>query len=209
MSVPLMTRRRFALVVLLAPALVSAQAEAPNAIASTPAEVVETLHATLLATMRDADTLGFSGRYQQLLPVLQASFDFPAIARIATGRHWKDLDEAGRSAFIQTFTELSVATYATNFAGFNGESFSTLGADTAAGRTVVRTELVQADGDKVSLNYLLHERDGAWRIVNVIAQGVSDLALKRAEYTAVIKAEGIDSLIKRLAEKVAAMGHQT
>jgi len=207
MSVLLITRRVFTLALLLAPALAGAQAATPEA--GTPTQVVENLHATLLATMREADDLGFAGRYERLAPVLDASFDFPAIARIVTGRHWQDLDQATRAAFIQTFTELSVATYATNFAGFDGERFVTLGNEAAAGRSIIRTELIQADDDKVDLNYLLHERDGAWRIVNVIAQGVSDLALKRAEYTAVIKAEGIDSLIERLAQKVAEMGHQS
>lgn len=207
MSVPQITRRAFTLVLLLAPALAAAQAAAPAT--DTPTQVVENLHATLLATMREADTLGFAGRYARLAPVLDASFDFPAIARIVTGRHWRDLDAATRTAFIRTFTELSVATYATNFSGFDGERFVTLGNEAAAGRTIIRTELVQSDADKVSLNYLLHQRDGAWRIVNVVAQGVSDLALKRAEYTAVIKAEGIDSLLKRLAQKVAEMGHSS
>jgi len=42
-----------------------------------------------------------------------------------------------------------------------------------------------------------------WGIVNVIAQGVSDLALKRTEYDAVISAQGIDPLIAKLDAKVA------
>ena len=180
----------------------------PAAIAETraPRTVVEEFHAALIATMNEAAELGFAGRYDRLLPVLDASFDFPAIAKVVIGRHWQDLDAAQRAEFIRTFTELSVATYATNFAAFAGERFVTVGDEKADGRVVVRTELVQADGDEVGLNYLLHQRDGEWRIVNVIAQGVSDLALKRVEYTAVIKAEGIESLIRRLAEKVVQLG---
>ena len=41
--------------------------------------------------------------------------------------------------------------------------------------------------------------------MNVVAQGVSDLSLKRADYTAVIKSEGFDSLINRLEKKIAEM----
>jgi phospholipid transport system substrate-binding protein len=42
-----------------------------------------------------------------------------------------------------------------------------------------------------------------WHIVNVVAEGVSDLALKRSEYDGIIAAEGIDSLVAKLNGKVA------
>ena len=54
-------------------------------------------------------------------------------------------------------------------------------------------------------NYLLRVNNGNWLILNVIAQGVSDLALKRADYAAVIKAEGFDALIDRINKKVTEM----
>ena len=41
--------------------------------------------------------------------------------------------------------------------------------------------------------------------MNVVAKGVSDLSLKRAEYTAVIDSEGFDSLLNRLRGKVSDM----
>ncbi len=67
---------------------------------------------------------------------------------------------------------------------------------------IVRTELVKEDGERIPLNYMLRKSNGEWRIVNVVAQGVSDLSLKRAEYTAVIDSEGFDSLVTRLRGKV-------
>ncbi|MCZ6652677.1 MAG: ABC transporter substrate-binding protein, partial [Planctomycetota bacterium] len=68
------------------------------------------------------------------------------------------------------------------------------------GRELVRTvlEVNEDPADDVSLDYLLHDSDGKWRIVNVIANGVSDLSLKRADYGAVVKAQGLDSLIAKL-----------
>lgn len=178
--------------------------------ADNPQAVVEQLHAALLQAMTGAEQLGYQGRFDLLAPTLAGSFDFPAIARIVTGRHWKALSEAQRAHFIETFRTLSTATYAVNFSGFSGERFATLGTAETKGGTIVRTELVKTDGSRVPLTYLLHKSpEGAWLIVNVIAQGVSDLALKRAEYAAVIKAEGIDSLIKRLEAKIAEMARKS
>ncbi len=56
--------------------------------------------------------------------------------------------------------------------------------------------------DNVSLDYLLHETAGKWRVVNVIANGVSDLSLKRADYGAVVKAQGLESLVAKLEAQI-------
>ena len=171
--------------------------------------VVEHLHATLVKGMQEGDALGFNERVALLEPVIADSFNFNTIARIVTGRYWKDASEAQRSAFIDAFRQLSTATYASNFSSFSGERFELAAVEENAGTVVVKTDLVKGDGGKVSLNYLLHGDNGRWRIVNVIAQGVSDLSLKRADYTAVIKSEGFDSLVDRLKKRVAEMGRSS
>lgn len=168
--------------------------------------VVETLHATLLQIMREADTLGYAGRVATIAPVLAQSFDFETISRIVTGRAWKDLEPPQQAEFSALFARLSAATYASNFSSFSGERFETLSSEAKRDNRLVKTVLVKASGDQVSLDYLLRKSDGVWRIVNVIAEGVSDLSLKRADYTAVIKSEGFNSLITQLNGKVASYG---
>jgi len=164
---------------------------------------IEKLHEALLEVMQQASTLGFNGRVEKLNPVLNETFDFSTIARIVTGQHWKALEETKQNEFIEVFRRLSAATYASNFSGFSGEVFKTIGADEKRGRYVVRTAIVKNDGEEIPLNYVVSEKDGLWQIVNVIAAGVSDLSLKRADYTAVINSEGFDSLLARLNDKVA------
>ena len=165
--------------------------------------VVEQLHATLLAVMQDATKLGYAGREAKIAPTLDATFDFETIGRVVTGRYWKDMSSEKRSQFIDTFRKLSAATYAENFDGYDGEVFKTLDEETKKGAALVRTQLVKSDGKAVSLNYVLNQHGADWRIVNVVAEGVSDLALKRTEYGAVIAKEGIDALIAKLNAKIA------
>jgi phospholipid transport system substrate-binding protein len=168
--------------------------------------VVEKLHATLLNVMRDADSLGYQGRVQALNGVLAETFDFTTIGRIVTGNsaaQWNALDDVQRSRFLEVFAQLSAATYASNFDGYSGEAFKTLAVEEKRGNVLVKTAIVKSDGDQVTLDYVVRENNGVWQIVNVIASGVSDLSLKRADYTAVIKSEGLDSLIGKLTDKVA------
>ena len=45
-----------------------------------------------------------------------------------------------------------------------------------------------------------------WRIINIVADGVSDLALKRAEYQRVFASGGIDGLVAELEQQTRALG---
>lgn len=168
-----------------------------------PTTTVEKLHATLLESMKEGGQLGYQGRIDRIGPVLEETFNFQTIGRVVTGRHWKALAADKREAFVETFRKLSTATYADNFANYGGEVFETLGEEVKKETSLVRTRILQTDGKTVSLNYVLQKADDRWRIVNVIAEGVSDLALKRTEYGAVIAKEGIDALIARLDAKIA------
>jgi phospholipid transport system substrate-binding protein len=185
--------------------LLFAAAEPAAGAGSAPQAVVERLHKTLLQAMTEADRLGYEGRYDLIRPIVQDSFDFNTIARIVTGRYWKEIPDDQREKFKDVFSQLSTATYASNFSEYSGERFETIDTEEQGGGYVIKTALVKSDGEKIPFNYLLRGSDNEWLIVNVVAQGVSDLSLKRADYTAVIKNEGFDSLVNRLNDKIASM----
>lgn len=201
-----MEPRTLKFVVIAALLSLAASSQPATAEQPTASAVVETLHASLLEVMRDAEALGFSGRYEKLSGVVANNFDFLTIAKVVTGRNWKTASDDQKRSFLEVFQQLSTATYASNFSGYGGEQFRTVSTEPVRGGTVVKTELVKTGGEAISLNYMLRESNERWQIVNVTAQGVSDLSLKRAEYTAVINSEGLDSLVEKLRSKVSQMG---
>ena len=167
-------------------------------------DVVENLHKTLLLAMTEGKEIGYQGRYDRLAPVITAGFDMPFIAKIVLGRFWETFDNEQRSTFVETFSRLSIATYAANFDTYSGERFKVISEKEASGgRILVQTQLIKSDGGQVQLDYLLHRVGSQWRIINVVADGVSDLALKRADYTSFLKSNGLDPLLIKLNEKIA------
>ena len=67
---------------------------------------------------------------------------------------------------------------------------------------LIRTQLV-APERTVQLDYRLHSSNGSWLIIDVIVDGsVSELALRRSQYAAVIKRDGVDGLLAKLEEKI-------
>ena len=88
-----------------------------------PDQAVETLHGEMLYVMKNAERLGFWGRYEHLAPVIKDLFDFPFMARIVVGRYWAAFSDHERALFVRTFTRLSIATYASRLDGYSGERF--------------------------------------------------------------------------------------
>jgi phospholipid transport system substrate-binding protein len=178
--------------------------EISDAPATPPGSVVDRLHATLLGVMKEADDLGYEGRRERLSPVLRSLYDTPFMAEKSVGRHWKTTSEEERQHLLEIFTQFTIANYAGNFDGYSGQSFEILGEEQSTqGTMLVRTRLVEPDGEATQLNYRLRPVDGEWKIIDVYLNGtVSELALRRSEYSSLIQREGFDSLLVALNQKI-------
>ena len=168
--------------------------------------MVEAFHATIIGTMKEAERLGFAGRYERLEPALDATFDLDFMAEKSVGRHWRQLETADQERMREIFARFTLSTYASRFSGYGGERFETVSEQAAPRDTVfVRTRLVRTDGENpVEINYRLHRVEAGWRVIDVLLRGtVSELALRRSEYSSVIKRDGFPKLIETLEEKIA------
>jgi phospholipid transport system substrate-binding protein len=164
---------------------------------------VDHLNQELVALMRGGKQLGYEGRLKKIDPTVRQSFMFEAVAQIALGTHWKKLEEAQKLEFMDKYRELSSATYASQFKEYDGESFEfESGQELKPGRVVLRYDLV-APKEKHTFEYHVSQFNGDWRVVNIVVDGISDLALRKAQYTSVIDREGFEALIKKLVEKIA------
>jgi phospholipid transport system substrate-binding protein len=167
--------------------------------------VVETFHRVLLHVMKDADKLGFSGRYEAIDPVVKKSFDLSAMSHFSIGSYWTKLSADERERLIKAFTRMTVATYAHRFDGFAGEKFVILSEEeTPRKLIIIKTQILLKDDDPVDLNYALRKHGDSWHIVDIYLKGAySELATRRAEYSSVLKRKGFDQLLIALDTKVA------
>lgn len=167
--------------------------------------VVENLHDTLTGAMKDAEALGYQGRFDLIAPAVNTNIDQYFMASKSIGRQWKKLTEEERTRWLKTFSDLTVANYAGRFKGYSGEHFTLDGEEDAPRNTkLVKTTLVLPSDDNVILNYRLHEKDGTWKIIDVYMNGtVSELSLRRSEYSSTVKREGFDTLMTAVEKKLA------
>ena len=118
-------------------------------------------------------------------------------------RQWAMLTDEERQRFVAAFQRLSVTTYAARFGNVALDAFRPLeaGMPDANGRVQVTTAIKRDGQPDVSLEYLLQQDGDDWKIINIVADGVSDLALKRAEYQRVFASGGIEGLIAELEQQ--------
>jgi phospholipid transport system substrate-binding protein len=168
-----------------------------------PGQVVAAFHEALLGVMKDAKGLGIKGRYDKLKPTIEQSFHLPLMIQVAASSYWQKADPGQVKSLIEAFTRLSVSTYASQFNGYSGERFESLGEQPGPqNTTLVKTRIVKASGSNVEITYVMRQTKGEWRIVDVLVdKGISELAVKRSEYRNVLQQDGVDGLVLTLNAK--------
>lgn len=197
-------RMRTAAAIVLA-VMISLSAEAGQGEARA---VIERLNTALVDVLRNAETLGYRGRAEALAPVLRDSYDLALMARVAVGRHWKGLDAGQRRDLVDAFSRLTVATYAFRFDGYSGQRFEVL-SQSPVGKAdrMVRSRILSPGDEPVILGYLMRRNRDGWRIVDVfLKERYSELAVRRAEFSGVIRRQGFAALIAAIETKTRKMG---
>jgi phospholipid transport system substrate-binding protein len=170
---------------------------------STPSATIASLQQALVAATRDAAEATIEERYRALEPSVVATHDLPYIAEFALRRQWGSLTADERQRFVGAFQRLSVMTYAARFGNVAPDALRPIeaGAPDANGRVQVTTAIKREGQPDVSFEYLVQQDGGSWKIINIVADGVSDLALKRAEYQRLFASGGIEGLIAELEQQ--------
>jgi phospholipid transport system substrate-binding protein len=175
---------------------------------SPPAGTVSSFYDALLGAMKQGPALGFSGRRQLLEPEIRRDFNLPLMTRLVVGPAWRNLPADQQKALVDGFSDLSIATYSSQFRDFSGERFVVDPAATAlpSGDAIVHTKLVTGDGETVQLDYLMRAGSGRWQIIDVFLTGtISELAARRSEFSSVLRQGGPAALIELLKKKTAAL----
>jgi phospholipid transport system substrate-binding protein len=161
---------------------------------------IRSFYDVLLETMKRGGALGVKGRYEKLAPAVRATYDLPAMTRIAVGPEWKSLKPEQQTAIVEQFERMTIATYASRFDGYSGERFEVDPVtEPRNANRIVRTKLIPKQKEPIVLNYLMHQASEGWKAIDVYLSGtISELATRRSEFSAILKSGGPAALIDSL-----------
>ena len=151
-------------------AVVMALAVLPQPTLAAPAsgsETVQGLYNTLLSTMKNGRTLGESGRFVQLEPVVRRTFDIATMARLSVGPSWATMSESQRQQVIDGFGRYISAIYADRFDSYAGQKLQVTDEQPAAAGVMVHSQIVKANGEPINVDYLMRKNGESWLISDI------------------------------------------
>jgi len=164
-----------------------------------PLDPINRFHAGLIEMMKQP---GYAEKNSSLRPIVADTFDTATVARIALGRNWRKLPETDQNTLSNLMAEVIVSSYASRFPEYENQQFTVIGEKPMkSNRTIIRTRMLTT-AETVELDYQLVALEGQWKIFDVVANGVSDLSLKRATYSATFKSSGFNGVIEEIKQTI-------
>lgn len=141
--------------------------------------------------------------YQLVDEVVLPHFDFESMTDLALGRYKDQIDSEQRPAIIQEFRLLLVRTYSSALLEYTDQAMIYLPMEgvEADGEVTVRTEIEQAGGFPIPINYMLRLGDDGWKVIDISVDDVSLVTNYRSSFARAIKKDGVDGLIETLRDR--------
>jgi phospholipid transport system substrate-binding protein len=171
-----------------------------------PDELVKRTAEDVLATVKsDADIQAgdqekiFALAEEKIVP----NFNFDKVSRMVLGKNWTKATPDQKSAFQAEFRTLLIRTYATALSKYRNQviEYKPFRKVNDSNIASVKTQIVQPGGQPIAVDYTLEKNAGGWKVYDIVIEGVSLVTNYRGQFAQEIRTNGLDSLIKKLAEK--------
>jgi phospholipid transport system substrate-binding protein len=167
---------------------------------------VQRLNAALLVIMKSGQRSPFQQRYQSLAPVVEQTFDLPAVLQLSVGPRWASLSADEQARLRTAFRRYTVANYVANFDSFSGQSLQVSPdiRSLANGDRIVQTTIAAPGEAGHTLSYVMRQTSSGWKAVDVLADGsISRVAMQRSDFRTVLTSGGGAGLVTTLERKIA------
>jgi phospholipid transport system substrate-binding protein len=164
-----------------------------------------------LATAEKTGAHPFPERYNALAPVVDHAFNLSQILQTIVGLRWSQIPADQKTSLLAAFRAFTISSYAANFNSDSGDTFRILPETRAVGTDqVVETEIVPKQGDPTRIDYVMRQGSAGWQAVDVLEQGtISQAAVQRSDFRALLNDGGAPKLTESLNQKVATMSGGT
>jgi phospholipid transport system substrate-binding protein len=177
----------------------------PAAAQAAPTETARTVVETTIADVLDVlrrTSEGVEERRSEIEQIAYARFDFDTMGKLVLARNWKKFDDGQRDAFIGEFKRHLSRSYGTRIARYEQEEVEIAGErEEKRGDVTVLTIIRGGQFEGATVNYRMRNREDAWRVIDVVIEGVSLVSNFRSQFKDIVSKEGPDGLIAQLKQR--------
>lgn len=171
----------------------------------TPDALIKQVSTEVLDAVK-ADTSIKQGDLHKIIALVDSKVmphvNFPRMTASAVGRYWRQATPEQQQRLQEEFKVLLVRTYSGALSQVKDHTvrLKPMRAGANDSEVVVKTE-VRGQGDPIQLDYRLEKSADGWKIYDVNVMGIWLVENYRNTFAQEIGANGIDSLITKLAER--------
>jgi phospholipid transport system substrate-binding protein len=166
-----------------------------------PRAVIEQTVSEALSVLKKRE-LSKHERRSQVQQIAYARFDFDTMSRLVLARNWNLFSAAQQAEFEREFKTFLAKSYGSRLDAYDQQEVAIVGEQAEPrGDVTIRTRILGGDFEGVSMDYRLRSRDGEWRVIDVVIEGISLVANYRDQFKEVLSRGGPDELLKELREK--------
>lgn len=136
--------------------------------------------------------------------LLNDSFDMNTIGRFSIGSSWNKATPAQQKEYLSLFNKMIVKVYSKRFSDYKGQKFDVRTARKEGTKdSIVTSYIVPNDGPEVRVDWRVRNKGGAYKVVDIIVEGVSMSQTQRADFASVIQRGGgkVEALLTYLRQQ--------
>ena len=128
-----------------------------------------------------------------------AALDTQSIGKFVLGRYWKTAAHTEREKFLTAFTNMALKSWADRFELYNGQEIIFVDSRPAEGENQVYVNSqIKDDPNPIEVIWRVRNKNGEYKIVDIIIEGVSMVLSYRNEYTAFLQNHTLPELTEKL-----------
>jgi phospholipid transport system substrate-binding protein len=172
----------------------------------TPEELVKKTADEVIAAIKNDKDLQ-SGDQEKIFALAEEkilpNFNFEKISRMVLGKNWTKATPEQKTAFQNEFRTLLIRTYASALSKYKNQviEYKPFRMEEGANTASVKTEILQPGGQPIAVSYTLEKQADAWKVYDIVIEGVSLVTNYRSQFSQEVRTNGLDSLNKKLADK--------
>jgi len=174
---------------------------ATQAFARTTDEVKKTVDEVVRIVSDKKMKRNESVRRQALRQAIGSIFDYTEMSKRTLGRYWKERTPEERKQFADLFAALLERTYANKIESYHNEKIVYTKETMDGGYSEVKSIVITPSRDEFTMDYRLINKNGKWKVYDVVIEGVSLVSNYRGQFSRIISERGYGELVKKLQSK--------
>ena len=139
-------------------------------------------------------------RRSKIMTEIKKGFDFKEMSRRVLGKTWNTIDAAEQENFTILMTKLLENVYVGKLEEYSGGDVEYVD-ETIKGTRAQVTTLIEDNGVKLPVHYIMRQGDEKWMVYDINIEGVSLVRNYQEQFKSILRKDKYAGLVKVLKEK--------